>query len=99
MANTELLMRLRDLHEELGIINDDLKSTEHVDVETIDALGQLVTDVGSLVDQTRQNVSEEVVDLGERHQLLDEILRFDSHHPRVVRFLGQMTDVLTMLGI
>ena len=46
MANTELLMRLRELHEELSSINDDLKAAEQVDEETVDALGQLVTDAG-----------------------------------------------------
>ncbi len=99
MVKTKLLMRLRDLHEELASMNDDLKSTEHVDEETIDALGQLVTDVGGLVDQTRQNVDAENRDVAEHHQLLDQIMRFESHHPRVVSFLSQMTDVLTMIGI
>ena len=99
MANTELLVRLRDLHEELASINDDLHTTEQVNDEIIDALGQLVTDVGGLVDQTKQVIDSEVEIEPHRKDLLDRILQFESQHPRVTRFLSQMTDLLAMMGI
>lgn len=98
MPKTELLVRLRDLHEELSSINDDLKSAEQVDEESIDALGQLVTDVSDLVDQAREvNLQEDK--LAEHHDLLDRISQFETQHPRVTGFLSQVTDLLAMMGI
>ena len=37
MTNTNLLVQLRDLHEELSDINEDLTSVNKVDEETVDA--------------------------------------------------------------
>ena len=96
MPKTELLVRLRELHEELSSINDDLKSADQVDEESIDALGQLVTDVSDLVDQAREVNSSEIP---EHHDLMDRISQFESHHPRVSGFLSQVTDLLAMMGI
>lgn len=98
MSNTELLIRLRDLHEELAVINDDLKNTDSVDEQTIDALGQLVTDVSQLVDQTKDVMGPDNEE-NENHDLLDQIMRFETEHPRVIKFLSQMTDLLAMMGI
>jgi hypothetical protein len=98
MPKTELLVRLRELHEELSSINDDLKSAEQVDEASVDALGQLVTDVSDLVDQARDiNVREDNV--AGHHDLLDRISQFDTQHPRVTGFLSQVTDLLAMMGI
>ena len=100
MSNVELLYKLRNLHEELSFINDDLESVKQVDEETIDALGQLVTDVSQLIDRAKESASQaEEPDLGERHDLLDQIMKFETDHPRVTRFLSQVTDVLAMMGI
>ena len=91
-------MRLRDLHEELSSINIELDPGEHVDDETISALGQLVTDVGTLVDQAKAEYAKEKI--SEEHKSLSEqIAEFDRKHPRVREFLSQMTDVLAMIGI
>jgi predicted nuclease with TOPRIM domain len=98
MPKTELLVRLRELHEELSSINDDLKSAEQVDEASIDALGQLVTDVSELVDQAREVNSPEVA-VAEHHDLVDRISQFETHHPRVTGFLSQVTDLLAMMGI
>jgi hypothetical protein len=97
MTNTDLLIRLRELHEELSTMNDDVSSSEPVDEETIDALGQLITDVNVLVDQAREN---NTID-DETHQtdVLDRISRFETQHPRVTSFLSQVTDILAMMGI
>jgi len=98
MTNTQLLVRLRDLHEDLSGINIDLKSNEEIDEETVDALGQLVTDVGGLIDQAKAKAEHESI--AEEHQdLLDRIVSFENHHPRVSAFLSQMTDLLGMMGI
>lgn len=101
MPNTELLMRLRELHEELSAINDDLKTAEQVDDATVDALGQLVTDAGGLVDQAKATNLPEVTnkDVSENHELLDQVMKFETQHPRVIRFLSQLTDLLAMMGI
>ena len=98
MTNTQLLIRLRDLHEDLSGINVDLESAGEVDEETIDALGQLVTDVGGLIDQAKAKA--EVESIAEEHKdLLDRVVTFEAHHPRVSAFLTQMTDMLGMMGI
>lgn len=97
MSNTELLVRLRDLHEELSSINDDLKSADRVEEETIDALGQLVTDVNDLVDSANQEDLPDEPQL-QPSEVLDRIERFESEHPRVTLFLSQVTDVLAMIG-
>ncbi|MDG2014647.1 MAG: DUF4404 family protein [Pirellulaceae bacterium] len=101
MTNTNLLVRLRDLHEELSVINEDLMSVDKVDEGTVDALGQLVTDVGLLVD--RANLIVISVDSGgselEHADLLDRVRQFENEHPRVTRFLSQVTDLIAMIGI
>ncbi len=98
MSNTDLLIRLRDLHEELAAINEDFQATQQVDEETIDTLGQMVTDASCLIDKVR--ASNLPVEQLEGHQeLLDRIRDFESRHPSVTRFLSQMTDLLAMLGI
>lgn len=102
MTNNQLLIRLRDLHEELSAINTDLKTTDQIDEATIDALGQLVTDASALVDQAKALPSEtiETEAIKEEHQdLLDRIINFENQHPRVSNFLTQMTDFLAMIGI
>lgn len=101
MTNTDILIKLRDLHEELSNINDDLKAAEQVDDETIDALGQLVTDVGALMDRTSEikEFEDEDTDVANPDQLMDRVRQFDTDHPSVSRFLSQVTDVLGMFGI
>ncbi len=98
MTNTQLLIRLRDLHEELSGINVDLKMAEQVDEETIDALGQLVTDASSLVDQANSVVASKAIEV-EHQDLVDRVIRFENRHPRVAEFLNQMTDFLVLIGI
>ena len=98
MPNTQLLIRLRELHEELSAINDDLKSVDQVDEETIDALGQLVTDTGGLVDRAKE-MNTPMEELPENADLADRIRKFETDHPRVTRFLSQLTDLLAMIGI
>lgn len=100
MTNTQLLVRLRDLHEELAVINEDLMSVEKVDEGTVDALGQLVTDVGKLVDRANKiaGAVDEAAD-SEHGDILDRVRQFESEHPRVTRFLSQVTDLIAMIGI
>ncbi len=98
MANNQLLIRLRELHEQLSGINDDLNSAEQIDDQTIDALGQLVTDTSSLVDYANATNTGETITEGHR-DLTDRIVQFENSHPRVTEFLTQMTDFLTMIGI
>ena len=99
MAKTDLLIRLRELHEELSSINDDLNSAEQVDEATIDALGQLVTDVGGLVDHAKEVTEEAIEEPQESHELVERIMKFETEHPRVTGFLSQVTDLLAMIGI
>lgn len=98
MTDSELLTRLRGMHEELSGINIDLDDSEEVDEDTIEVLGQLVSDVGRLVDQFKEATEE--TDLKQEHSgLADRISEFDHQHPRVRAFMSQMTDLLAMIGI
>jgi hypothetical protein len=99
-TNTELLVRLRDLHEELAVINEDLRAVEQVDEETVDALGQLVSDVACLVDKANEIVEPfEEEHPTESKDLMARIRQLEDEHPRVTRFLSQVTDLIGMIGI
>lgn len=98
MTTREQLVQLRKLHEELSSINLDLAPENHVGEETIELLGQLVTDISQLVDQAKAELAHEQFQTGQR-DLYDRVLEFDNDHPRVSQFLSQMTDLLAMMGI
>ena len=97
MSNTELLIRLRELHGELSSLNTDIDAAKQIDEETIDALGQLVTDVGGLVDHAK-GLTDANKD-ADHDVIMERISNFESNHPRVTQFLSQMTDLLAMIGI
>ena len=99
MANPELLVKLRELHDVLVGINDDLRPSERVDEQTIDALGQLVTDLGELADRIAIPGDEAPMPEQEHRELIDRINAFEARHPRVTQFLNQLADALTMIGI
>lgn len=96
MTNTQLLVRLRELHENLVTINDGLQSIEQVDEETINELGQLVTDVSDLIDKSAE--SSEASGF-EHDQLLKSIDQFQCEHVRVKSFLAQVKNMLTTMEI
>ena len=99
MTKSELLMQLRELNEELALINERLATEDRVDDETIDALGQFVTDIGELVDQTSEKLVDEEP-MKEQHQgIADRIEQFESEHPQVTNFLNRLADMLGMMGI
>ncbi len=99
MSNPELLNRLRDLHEELADINEEIKSTQQIDDETASALGEIVKDVGNLVDQTREASPSTAEDHNEHSELHDRIIKFEADHPQVTSFLTQISELLAMMGI
>jgi Domain of unknown function (DUF4404) len=98
MTRPETLTRLRELHGELVAVNEELESDGDVDKQTIEALGQLVTDVNILCDKYEDPDQHDSTS-PEHLALTDRIKRFESSHPRIVRFLSQMTDILAMIGI
>ncbi len=94
----ELLKKLRALNEDLTSINEDLDSAEPIDSSTIDALSHLIDDITERVE--RANVPKQAsADTGEHGDLNDRIVQFETDHPRVTRFLSQLTDMLAMMGI
>jgi ribosome-binding protein aMBF1 (putative translation factor) len=94
----EVLQRLRGLHDELSSINEKLTGNEQVDEPTIDALGQLVTDVAEIIDNARRK-QEVDPDCPDRNDLMQRVTKFESDHPRVTSFLAQVVDLLGMSGI
>lgn len=94
----DVLRRLRELHDELASINEKLSGSEQVDEPTIDALGQLVTDVAGIIDNARGKVDVDA-DCPERNDLMQRVTKFESDHPRVTSFLAQVVDLLGMSGI
>ncbi|MGI9519198.1 MAG: DUF4404 family protein [Pirellulaceae bacterium] len=99
MANPELLMKLRQLHEELSLMEAELNRLDGVDESTIDALGQLTTDVSALVDRANQITKADEPAAAHESDVFDRIHKFESEHPQVTRFLSQLTDVLASIGI
>lgn len=101
MSNTELLVRLRDLHEELSAINTDCDPEHQVDEATVHALGQLVSDASELIDKVKSvEPADSMEPLKTEHSyLMQQIMEFDQAHPEVRNFLTQMTDLLAMMGI
>lgn len=96
--NTELLVRLRKLHDELSAMNADSHLAENVDEKTIEALGQLVTDASDLIGNVQTTSANDPAT--EVHgDLMDRVIQFEREHPRVASFLNQMTDLLAMMGI
>lgn len=98
MPNSEILKRVQNLHNDLACINDHSNGAEAVDEQTVDALGQLVKEVNSLVDRRSDQVAADVSS-EEHHEFLDRIQQFDAEHPTVARFISQITDLLGMMGI
>ncbi len=100
MTNSNLINKLEELHQELASIRSELES-EEVDEQTVEALGQLVSDVSTLVDRanaTAESTVEESEEDGHQH-VSDQIRKLESDHPRVTRFLSELTDLLGMIGI
>lgn len=96
---SEILSKLRELHRELSEIKEEQDISGCVDEPTIDALGQLITDAGAILDQMKEDVSSSDTIREEHDDLTDRIMKFESEHPRVTGFLHQVTDVLAMMGI
>lgn len=104
MSNTRLLDRLRDLHDELVAINDDLSAPDQIDDGTVDALGDLVTDIARLAERANELKESDAnpppeADAPRHHDLSDRIQQFEKNHPRVVQFLSELSDLLGMMGI
>lgn len=92
-----MLARLRELHDELASINEQLREHERVDDETIDALGILVSDVGDMIDTAKEAAASE---RGHSPETLRERIEdLEARHPRVTEFLRQVVDLLGMAGI
>lgn len=96
MIRKVILIKLRELHEELSAINHDIELPNQVEDETIAALGQLVSDINTLVDHAKESPPR---DSNQHHDVLEQIAQFETKHPQVTRFLSQVTDVLAMMGI
>ncbi len=99
MTPTDTILQLRELHDRLIIINQGLPKLELVDEQTIDALGQLVTDLVHIYDRihdgheaaqaaAESSVAQDCVALRAR------ISSFDSSHPRVGEFLREVRATL-----
>ncbi len=53
-SKSELLATLRELHNQLSLIDSDRKMRDRVDDQTIDQIGDLLSDVAALVDPLSQ---------------------------------------------
>lgn len=98
MPNTALLNKLRELHEQLAEINNDLGHVDQIDDETLNALEEMVAEAGQIVDQANVLIQPQD-DSAKPHDLNARIEQFETRHPRVTSFLSQLTDLLAMMGI
>lgn len=98
MPNTAFLNKLRELHEQLAEINNDLDHVEQIDSETLKVLEEMVAEAGQIVDQAKVE-TELQADSSQPRDLSARIEQFETRHPRVTSFLSQLTDLLAMMGI
>jgi hypothetical protein len=96
MTRPETLSCLRQLHDELAAINEELASHGDVDCQIIELLGELVTDINVLCDRHEKSV-EHNPNSPEHLALADRIERLASNHPRITKFLMRMTEVLRQI--
>ncbi len=54
MSKTDVLVKLRELHEELAALKSLADSGQKIDESTIELLGQLITDAGEMLDYQKQ---------------------------------------------
>ncbi|MDB4671466.1 DUF4404 family protein [Pirellulaceae bacterium] len=99
MHATEILIRLRHLHSDLAVINDGLKEVNEVDFKTIDALGQLATDIGAVLDSVRYGPNIETNKPKKPFEVMDQINQFKANHPRVENILLKLRQILMLIGI
>jgi DNA repair exonuclease SbcCD ATPase subunit len=97
MSNEDVLAHLRELHDRLEGINEELGKAGEVDEETIEALGVLINDVGTLFDQAKD--IQERDHAHQQQHLQDRIAELEANHPMLTGFLSRITDVLAMMGI
>lgn len=98
MSKPETLTKLRELHDELAKINEGLTAADDIDEPTIDTLGQMMSDVSMLFDEFEESGSRGT-DSPVHGALIGRIKGFESDHPRIVRFLSQLTDIMAMIGV
>ena len=55
MSKTDVLVKLRELHEELATLKSLADSGQKIDESTIEMLGQLITDAGAMLDYQNQH--------------------------------------------
>lgn len=91
MTNVEYLIRVRELNDVLNSINDNMNSNELIENETAEELGQFVTEVSDLIDQSDEFGSVHSV---ERDDLIDRINQFECDHIRVTEFLSRLCELL-----
>jgi len=74
MTHTELLLRLRDLHEELLVLHESNPSSLAVDGQTIEQLSGIVSRLSDLIDRS------EVMTKAEMKSSVEQISRVIQAH-------------------
>lgn len=99
MPNPKLLLKLRDLHEELLAIHDDVRTLASLDEATVERLGQLVTDACDLVDQADRPVNDSSASATRKTLLatMAELEAAQSANPRIQQFLAQISEIVSEL--
>lgn len=90
MDRTQLLERLRELHQEL-------QRAESPDAEKRELLQQLASDIKLLLDQNEGAALTGPPGLGRR--LEEAALRLEATHPEATMMMGRVIDTLVQMGI
>ena len=90
MSETQLREHLEQLHAEL-------ERTESVDAEARELLGDVLRDIGTLLERTGEAPAASHQSLVDR--LAETTRRFEESHPTLAAMVGRVADTLSNLGI
>lgn len=88
-------MREHTLKEQLSRLHEELASGESLDPETRELLARVSRDIERVLDEDDVDVDNASIVARVEAAALD----FEVSHPRLSRFLSEITDTLAKLGV
>ena len=87
-------MPKRKLHERLVELDEELKSLDSLDEESLETLEQMVTDIRKLLDETIEESPEPEPDV-----LVSLAARLEGEHPTLALAVRKVVEALGNMGI
>lgn len=87
-------MAKETLKQQLTHLHDELASGEALDPETRELLARVSRDIERVLDENDDVDNASIV-----ARVESAALEFEASHPRLARFLGEITDTLAKIGV